>query len=260
MKHGFKKRILSFLLSLALTASAIVGALGASVLPVKAADPVTGYFDDLMEQARNYCPVNSLTQFDNVVQQIHDNFESWLVVIIYRPTDQSWYVASYVQDTSNELNFWGWRNTYYYYFWPTYTNTSGHDFFSRYGFKIKGNNIWFEPYGTSLGNTTFEADAFWANQWSWSAPTPDDLNESSRSCYSNIDLHAYNGTSEPVFLYANLENGSYVPPIIDFSYFKSIALEFFMSILSNKYFFTKSSYFSPVAFSKMLPINPNITF
>lgn len=221
MKQRLRK-LLSGFLCFALIASAFVGALCVSVLPVKAADPVTGYFNDLMEQARNSVPAASLTQFDNVVQQIHDNFDSWLVVVIYKPTDGSWYVASYCQDTSKELNYWGWRNTYYYYFFPTYKNdnTNSHSFSSRYGFKIKGNSIWFEPYDTALGNQTFKSDAFWQDSWSWSAPTPDDVNESSRRCYTNIDLHAYNGTSEPVFLYENLVNGSYVPPIIDFHWFK----------------------------------------
>lgn len=222
MKQRLHK-MLSILLSVALIASACVGALSASVLPAKASDPVIGYFDDLMEQARNYCPAASLSQFDNVVQQIHDNFDSWLVVVIYRPTDNSWYVASYVQDTSKQLNFWGWRNTYYYYFYPTYLNDPSytHSFWSRYGFKIVNGRIWFEPYNSALGNQTFDNDAFWnSGGWSWSAPTPDDINESSRSCYTNIDLHAYNGTSEPVFLYANLVNGSYVPPVIDFHWFK----------------------------------------
>ena len=197
MKH----RLLSVLLIVTVMASVLAGAMIVSVLPAKAADAVTGYFNDLMEQARNYCPAASLSQFDDVVELIHDNFDNWLVVIIYRPNDNSWYVASYAQDSSKELNFWGWRNIYYYYFYPTYRNdnTYSHSFTSRYGFKIKGNSIWFEPYGDALGNQTFKADAFWQDSWSWSAPTPDDINESSRRCYTNIDLHAYNGSTEPVF-------------------------------------------------------------
>ena len=218
MKH----RLLSVLLIVTVMASVLAGAMAVSVLPAKAADAVTGYFNDLMEQARNYCPAASLSQFDDVVELIHDNFDNWLVVIIYKPNDNSWYVASYAQDSSNELDFWGWRNTYYYYFYPTYRNdnTYSHSFTSRYGFKIKGNSIWFEPYGYALGNQIFDADAFWQNSWSWSAPTPDDINESSRSCYTNIDLHAYNGSTEPVFLYANLENGNYAPPVIEYNWFK----------------------------------------
>ena len=59
MKQRLRK-LLSGFLCFALIASAFVGALCVSVLPVKAADPVTGYFNDLMEQARNSVPAASL--------------------------------------------------------------------------------------------------------------------------------------------------------------------------------------------------------
>ena len=52
-------------------------------------------------------------------------------------------------------------------------------------------------------------------------PDSSDLNESSRACYSNMDLyHEQTYGVNNLYMSANLVNGSYVPPVIDFHWFK----------------------------------------
>ena len=227
MKQRLRK-LLSGFLCFALIASTFVGALSASLLPAYAEIPLQdGYLDDLLADARDDCPSDKLSQFDSIAEQLHDHYDDWLIVAMYK--NDNWYFASYEYNKSLAFQCWyyiidGYSGTWNR-FVPRYpSNTSNMTYYSRYGFKIVNGVFVSEPYNATLNyNTNFASDPFFTETgWQYWSPDLSELNETSRMCYSNSDLFYWDDYSVGLVKYmdANLNNGSYVPPVIDFHWFK----------------------------------------
>ena len=224
MKH----RLLSVLLIVAVMASAFAGAMTVSVLPAKADLPESeGYLDDLFAEMRIFCPSASLSTFDSIHEQLTDNFDSWLIMIEHKLGSNDWAVVSYAPDMTN-LFFYTFYNGEYL-FRPRYSSDYyNYNFHSRYGFMIKNGQFYTEPYNTGLGNTNFTTGILSsADYWQWWYCAPSDVTDQRYECWSNQTLRMLkqNGnwsdnTDYIAYMNPNLLNGSYVPPITEYNWFK----------------------------------------
>ena len=218
MKQRLRKLISGFL-CFALIASAFVGALSASVLPAKADFETVGYLNDLFDRAKEDCPASKQQILENIRTLYNTYFSNWLIVIIHDANTSNWYFAAYDHNTSYTLSFWWYKDSYYNIFRPRVVEDNYMEqFHSCYGFKIYGTIFSELPTATQLGNVSFNGfDVFYNSSWMWNAPTPIDLSISGREVYCNHDIKDRNYQT---FYTANLQPGSYVPPVIDYHWFK----------------------------------------
>lgn len=190
-----------------------------------------GWLSDLLELAREDCPTNQLTEFDYKAGQLENYFSSSLIIVMHHVSSHTWYFVAYTPQTNNRtLRFW--------YTYPQYNKLQprynqdyyDYNFYCYCGFKIyNGGGYSLLSSGTSsgLGNTSFNGPTWYVNSsWTWNYPNATDMNTDNIEVYSNQSIRLNNGgawnqdSSFDIYVEANLFEGHYVPPILDFDVFK----------------------------------------
>lgn len=190
-----------------------------------------GWLSDLLELAREDCPTNQLTEFDYKAGQLENYFSSSLIIVMHHVSSQTWYFVAYTPKTNNRtLRFW-YTYSLYNKLQPRYNQDYyDYNFYCYCGFKIyNGGGYSILSSGTSsgLGNTTFNGQTWYvSSEWTWNYPNATDMNTQNIEVYSNQSIRLNNGgewnqdSSFDIYVEANLFEGHYIPPILDFDIFK----------------------------------------
>ena len=219
MKQG---RLTSWIIIFSLIASVIAGAISVSVDMANADTGDVGYFDDLVAAARLDCNTNFLTKFDQYTDYMKQNFNDLLICVIHDDGTGNWYFGSFLPNQSNYT--WGWllnsNDTFYRFYSIKPDNNYNYGLYSQYCFKL--NNGSYTDSGTfhSTLNYITNNNVNYSDTGRAYMVNPQITGTSGRKVYVNKDIPTYKDLNRADYWTANLYSGTYVPPIIEYNWFK----------------------------------------